>query len=240
MAIVVGLLSSAKAPVFVKTREYGMEELAEAIRHDLEQLQVNDSKWVENTLSLARHLLEARNSHKADREFHEWLGVHKLYVNEHDRAALIHFGKDLELARKILEQTKRKSYKNIWRFEMMPNSRSVQVDKPEPTSSSKQAENSAEPRDSERIETIAAEPWVFETVKMIPEKFTENVYETAASIDAKQTNKRDDKTKEYYKLAISASIIATSKPEEQELKLINGILEQHGYRLIKYRAEQDE
>jgi hypothetical protein len=102
-------------------------ELVELIRTDLRRIGNTDDEWTAASLSLAEHLSEARDQHPSDNKFGDWLALHQIRISGHDRAALLHMARDLPLARKVLERTKRKSYKHIWLQEMKP--RSVHVDK---------------------------------------------------------------------------------------------------------------
>jgi len=99
-----------------------MDKLAEQIRNDLVRIEKADNEWVEGTLSLCQHLLEARNKHPNNNKFGDWLKSNKLAINEHDREALLHMAHELTLTKIVLQETKRKSYQYIWREEIKPRS----------------------------------------------------------------------------------------------------------------------
>jgi len=99
-----------------------MDKLAEQIRSDLVRIGKADKEWVEGTLSLCQHLLEARNKHPSNNNFGDWLKSNQLTINEMDRKALLNMAGELPLARTILQETKRRSYQHIWQEEMRPRS----------------------------------------------------------------------------------------------------------------------
>jgi hypothetical protein len=79
---------------------------------------------------LAAALAEARGRFPADRQFSHWIvDVGLEDINHQDRAALINMAADLTTARRILEETKRLSWRHIWEDEMKPWF--TQVDKPD-------------------------------------------------------------------------------------------------------------
>jgi hypothetical protein len=224
-------------------REYRMEELAEAIRRDLSQLEANASQWVDVTLTLAQHLAEARGKLKQDKDFHEWLGVHKLYLNAKDREALLHMAKEPELARKILQQTKRRSYQLIWRREMMPNSRLVRANQPDGSKTNKTEQKEPNYKPSSGPETLDAEPLVFDLVRMKPEEYTEHIYATTDNIRKQLDDKKyrgDTTARQYFKLGIGIGIVATSELNEAEIDFANAILKKRGFMLVPCRADDFE
>jgi hypothetical protein len=73
------------------------------------------AEWVEGTLEIAAALREAREMVPADVSFSGWLKQHNLaYYNKNDRAALICFAADIELARTVLTESDSRSYQHIW------------------------------------------------------------------------------------------------------------------------------
>jgi hypothetical protein len=72
-------------------------------------------EWIEGTVELAIELAGARSEFAADQAFGEWLDSRFGYVTipPHDRAALIHWGRDPDRTRKVLEATNRISYRYI-------------------------------------------------------------------------------------------------------------------------------
>src|SRR6476620_11055683 len=78
--------------------EEHMDKLAEQIRSDLVRIGKADKEWVEGTLSLCQHLLEARNKHPSNNNFGDWLKSNQLTINEMDRKALLNMAEELPLA----------------------------------------------------------------------------------------------------------------------------------------------
>ena len=75
-----------------------------------------DQEWVEGSLEMAAALLEGRDLCSADVAFGKWLKDNKLdFFGHQDRAALLHLGADIGLARIVLTETKSKSYQVIWK-----------------------------------------------------------------------------------------------------------------------------
>jgi hypothetical protein len=81
---------------------------------------VEDS--VEGQLKMATALVGGRRQCKSDQEFNRWCkanGFGGEVLNKNDRMALLHFGADLERARRVLEKSDRKSprliYENEWK-----------------------------------------------------------------------------------------------------------------------------
>ena len=54
--------------------------------------------WIEGSLRLAAVFAKARDRFPSDIAFGVWLVENKRGVNDHDRAALIHFGRDIPRA----------------------------------------------------------------------------------------------------------------------------------------------
>jgi hypothetical protein len=78
---------------------------------------------IEGTLELAKILLDLRLRFPADREFGERLtknGYGENRISRQDRAALINMAEHPDLAREVLEQTHRQSYRLIWEEEIQP------------------------------------------------------------------------------------------------------------------------
>jgi hypothetical protein len=71
--------------------------------------------WVEGSLQVAAALLEGREIAPADVSFSGWLKQNGLdFYNVQDRAALLNFATDIELARKVLSESNSRSYQTIW------------------------------------------------------------------------------------------------------------------------------
>jgi hypothetical protein len=96
-----------------------LSALAQDIRFALARAEQGHIEWIEATLDLALKLKEARNHFTADREFSIWLIDNELDIlGYQDRAALINMAGDLALARIVLSETKRTSWRHIWKEEM--------------------------------------------------------------------------------------------------------------------------
>jgi hypothetical protein len=79
------------------------------------QAMKGDADWVEGSLKVAAALRDGRQAHTAHILFRNWLRQNNLnYYTDHERAALIKLGKNIELARTALTETKFKSYRLIW------------------------------------------------------------------------------------------------------------------------------
>jgi hypothetical protein len=79
--------------------------------------------WVEGTLELINILNDARKRFPADQEFGTWLtnnGYGEDRITRHQRAALLNMAEHLDLAREVLEQTHRLSWRRIWEEEIQP------------------------------------------------------------------------------------------------------------------------
>jgi hypothetical protein len=90
-----------------------LAELAEAIRVALKQQatgikkeDVGRKQWIDATMALAQHLLEAREQcGKNDNQFGVWLSENKIKIYHGDRAALIAAARNPERMREALEQS---------------------------------------------------------------------------------------------------------------------------------------
>ena len=71
--------------------------------------------WVEGTLELIQILDKARGDFASDQEFGRWLKQKGPPINEMDRKAYLNMALNIDLTRKILEQTERRSPQLIWR-----------------------------------------------------------------------------------------------------------------------------
>lgn len=98
-----------------------------------------DREWREGTLELAEALAEARARFSDNKSFGRWLnampGLDDL--GSDDRAALIGMGRNLDIAREILNETTRRSWRLIWLEEIKPiveppSSQRCDDDAPEP------------------------------------------------------------------------------------------------------------
>lgn len=93
--------------------------LAQRIRSAYERTERGRQEWIEGTLELAVTLSEARVGFPSNAAFAAWLGQNELDSFGHqDRAALINMAGDLQLTRRVLEETKRISWRHIWCEEM--------------------------------------------------------------------------------------------------------------------------
>src|SRR4051812_26809772 len=96
--------------------------LAERYRAGLKRAEGGRKEWIEGVLDMATTLAEAREQFPANQAFKEWLEEHNLHEvhNDHERAALIGMGQNLDLARSVLQETERNSLRYIWEDEMQP------------------------------------------------------------------------------------------------------------------------
>jgi hypothetical protein len=78
--------------------------------------------WIEGTLELIQILDKARIDFASDKEFGHWLKQKGPPINEMDRKAYLNMARNMDLTRKILEQTERRSPQLIWREEIQPKS----------------------------------------------------------------------------------------------------------------------
>jgi hypothetical protein len=115
-------MTGIKKPTLVAVPEGGTEldVLAERYRAAYDKMQGGREQWIEGTLELAVVVAEARKKLPDHRGYSLWLQRHELeQMHPNDRAALVGFSKDLEAARKLLEQTSGISWRVIW--EARPN-----------------------------------------------------------------------------------------------------------------------
>jgi hypothetical protein len=102
----------------IVTMETGkLDLLAKRIRNGIDLRQQSDAEWVQATLDLSAALAEARDYFNADIAFGRWLDDSGFDLSKNDRAAYIAFGSELERARGILENTERRSVREILRLE---------------------------------------------------------------------------------------------------------------------------
>lgn len=72
--------------------------------------------WIEGSVALAEAFAEGRSQFANDRFFGRWLTQSGLdFYKAHERAALINFGSEPELAREIFSKTENRSYQLLWR-----------------------------------------------------------------------------------------------------------------------------
>jgi hypothetical protein len=95
--------------------------LADSIRANYKRTQFGRREWIEGSLDLARNFWKARQEFDDNQEFSVWLVKNDLdYFNKDDRAALINMGEDIELTKRVLEETRLFSYQLIWRDDIKP------------------------------------------------------------------------------------------------------------------------
>jgi hypothetical protein len=99
-----------------------LNKLAADISQLLDRVDANKAEFVELTMQLAAKLKEARDRFPNNQNFRQWLFEVELIerVNEHDRAALINMGRHPEIARIVLQETDRRSWRLIWEEEIQP------------------------------------------------------------------------------------------------------------------------
>ena len=92
-----------------------------AIRTALRLVQEGQNKWVEGTMQLSLALVAARAEYSSNEVFSNWLDENiGDEINHQDRSALLKFGEYPEIAREVLEQTKRISWRFIYENEFKP------------------------------------------------------------------------------------------------------------------------
>ena len=87
--------------------------LTDQIRNDIERRERGKDEWVEATIDLCQHLAEARAKFKDDKSFGAWFDASGVNLNKDERAAAISMGKEINLAREVLEATDRRSLRMI-------------------------------------------------------------------------------------------------------------------------------
>jgi hypothetical protein len=98
-----------------------LTSLADDIRSAYARTQYGRAEWIEGTIELASLLADARRQFDANIAFAHWIVDAQLEdINHMDRAALIAMADNLDLARIILQETTRVSWRHIWAEEMKP------------------------------------------------------------------------------------------------------------------------
>ena len=126
---------------------------AVALRQALDEWQAAGEWWIEKTLALSMVLTAARDAcGKDDRSFGAWLAENGCDdLGRHTRAAFINMGMHIELARKILETTERKSIELIWEKELRPLIYpSARIDQPVDHQIAQQPQTATESRPAEQ------------------------------------------------------------------------------------------
>jgi hypothetical protein len=118
----------------------------EPIKLAYERWRKADAEWIDRTLELAAALAQARREHKSDNDFGIWLKKGEVGVSEMDRKALIHFGRDLNLARQILNATESRSPQMIWKRFRQAEKRSGRTTRPDSAKSKKDKKGVGRPR----------------------------------------------------------------------------------------------
>ena len=122
----------------MNVKPQGLDALTDQIKDDIDRREQGKDQWVEATISLCQHLAEARGKFKDNISFGQWFDDSSIQLNEHDRAAAIAMGKQIEIARQVLETTERRSLKQIHGKEF---NRLVHVDKtPKPKKTNEKLE----------------------------------------------------------------------------------------------------
>lgn len=107
----------------VKPASGELDVVADQIRSWKEKAEQTRIDWIDATMHIAELMVKAREHFPSDTLFGKWLVEQNINYNTHDRTALIHFGYEPEIARKVLEETDRRSYKWIWEVEVKPKSK---------------------------------------------------------------------------------------------------------------------
>ena len=95
-----------------------MVQLGNDIDTAFERTKCGHQEWIDGSLDLAAALAKARKAFKHNADFGGWLVKNKHdHVSKDDRAGLIGLGRDLKLAREVLEKTTSNSYQHIWKAE---------------------------------------------------------------------------------------------------------------------------
>ena len=92
------------------------------VRNALNEWRTASDQWIEKTLALAAELCAARKDcDNDDRRFGAWLLENSCDdLGRNARAAFIKIGQHLDLTRRVLESTKRRSIEHIWDEEVRP------------------------------------------------------------------------------------------------------------------------
>lgn len=139
-----------------------LDALARQIKDDLGRRESVREQWVATTLDLCKHLAEAREQFKANKDFAAWLTAKHLgeeVLGHQDRAAAVAMGEDLKAAEKVLASTERRSLQHIYAKEFRLTHVSKTAAPPKPK---------APPRIPPEVEAIIVNA-VFEEGKTKPE-----------------------------------------------------------------------
>ena len=92
------------------------------IQDALQQEAEGHNLWIEGTLELINILDDARKRLGSDQAFGTWLSDSGYgdRIKRHDRTALLNMALHLNVTRKVLEQTNRRSWRLIWEEEVQP------------------------------------------------------------------------------------------------------------------------
>ena len=92
-----------------------LAQIAERIRAAYDRAAKGEREWIAGTLELAEALTEGRERFPDNGHFSHWLIDQDLdAIGANDRAALIGMGKNLEVAKAVLEETQSRSWQLIW------------------------------------------------------------------------------------------------------------------------------
>jgi hypothetical protein len=97
----------------VTTSPDGLDALTARINDAIERREHSKEEWAAATIQLCECLAEARSRFKNDKAFGEWFDASGFGLSHQDRAAAIAMGKEIELAREVLEKTDRRSLQHI-------------------------------------------------------------------------------------------------------------------------------
>ena len=131
---------------------------ASRIRRAFERTQHGRQEWIEGTVDLAQALSDARAEHESDRAFGHWLVDNELDdISKDDRAALLGMAGNIDLARAVLLETTRLSWRMIWIEEMADRFRSAAKPEPPPAFPETCAEPTPTPPEQQPSDSDSAE-----------------------------------------------------------------------------------
>lgn len=108
---------SEPALLHFPTREpVHLNDIKRRIREGHDRLGKGHAEWVEGSLQIAMALREGRDFVPADIGFSEWLRINKLdFFDKDERAALLKFATNENVAREVLSNANSRSYRMIWK-----------------------------------------------------------------------------------------------------------------------------
>lgn len=93
-----------------------LDRIKKRIRDGFERTKNGRQEWIEGTLDVAAALHEGRQKFSDHIRFGDWLKKNGIdFFNKNDRAALLRFAENADVARTVLTETTRMSLQMVWR-----------------------------------------------------------------------------------------------------------------------------